>query len=86
MNKYNATIEELLYHCYLGSTCISFLLALTSGELWAGASFLLYGGGSVGTWLSFAAFCTFGYCGANFGAALTNQFGSLVNGITITAR
>jgi len=37
MHKYNASIEELLYHCYLGSTGISFILALTSGELWQGA-------------------------------------------------
>jgi len=37
-------------------------------------SFLVAGpNGSVWTWLSFAAFCTFGYCGANFGAALTMQ-------------
>jgi hypothetical protein len=25
------------------------------------------------TWISFVAFCSFGYCGANFGAALTYQ-------------
>ena len=53
MAKYNASIEELLYHCYLGSTGISFLLALTSGELVQGISFLVNGpNGSIGTWVS----------------------------------
>ena len=85
MHKYNATIEELLYHCYLGSTVISFLLAFLSGEFFEGITFLMLNS-SVSTWISFIAFCSFGYCGANFGAALTQHFGSLVNGITNTAR
>ena len=56
----------------LGSTLISFLLAIFSGEFFEGISFLLLNS-DVTTWLSFIAFCSFGYCGANFGAALTHQ-------------
>ena len=57
---------------FLGSTIISFLLAIFSGEFFEGISFLL-NNSDVSTWLSFIAFCSFGYCGANFGAALTHQ-------------
>ena len=63
--------SHLLHH-FLGSTIISFLLAIFSGEFFEGISFLL-NNSDVSTWLSFIAFCSFGYCGANFGAALTHQ-------------
>ena len=72
------TVHRFLFNHYfftfifLGSTLISFLLAIFSGEFFEGISFLLLNS-DVTTWLSFIAFCSFGYCGANFGAALTHQ-------------
>lgn len=85
MAVYDASVEELLYIQYLGSTVVSFFLAFVSGDLLAGVSFLL-SSGDVYTWLRFIAFCSFGFWGANFSTALTKRFGALVNGITNTAR
>jgi cytochrome bd-type quinol oxidase subunit 2 len=85
ISKYNATVEELLYHSFLGSTIISFVLSVISGELFEGIIFLIKKG-DVHTLIGLAAFCTFGFAGANFSTGLTLRFGSLVNGITNTAR
>jgi hypothetical protein len=85
MLSYNATVEELLYHSFVGSTLMAFVLSVITGEFFAGVSFLLSRGDG-GTWCIFVAFCTVGFIGANFGTSLTQRFGSLVNGITNTAR
>ena len=85
MNKYNASAEELIYMQYIGSTIISFLLSLTSGEFFIGITFLI-SKGTFSVWISFLAFCSFGFAGANFSTVLTQHFGSLVNGITSTFR
>jgi len=85
MNKYNASAEELIYMQYIGSTIVSLILSLTSGELFVGISFLL-SKGTLSVWISFVAFCSFGFAGANFSTVLTQHFGSLVNGITSTFR
>lgn len=85
INKYNATVEELLYHSFLGSTVISLVLSIYSGELVEGTNFLI-AHGDFWTWVALTAFCTVGFCGSNFSTGLTLRFGSLVNGITNTAR
>ena len=85
MIRYNAAVEDLLYIQYIGSMAVSFVLSIVSGELLSGLSFL-YTKGDVHTWLVFAAFCSFGFCGATFSTMITSRFGSLVNGITNTAR
>lgn len=41
MNTFNATVEELLYHSFLGSTIISFIFLLFSGELQQGYDFII---------------------------------------------
>jgi hypothetical protein len=41
MMKFNASIEELLYHQYLGSTIVSFVLAVASGALTARSMWLI---------------------------------------------
>lgn len=69
----------------IGSTIFSLVLATLNGELGAGINFLI-NNGSVPTWLAFIAFCTFGFAGANFSTALTQHYGSLVNGISNTFR
>ena len=85
MNKYNASAEELIYMQYIGSSIVSFLLSLTSGEFFTGISFLI-SKGTFSVWISFIAFCSFGFAGANFSTVLTQHFGSLANGITSTFR
>ena len=85
INVYNASVEDLLYHSFLGSAIISLVLSIITGELFEGIRFLLQNS-SVHVWLIFIAFCTFGFAGANFGTALTGQYGALVNGITSTLR
>lgn len=85
ITQYNASIEDLLYHCYLGSTIMSFVLALINGEFLQGMSFI-WKSGSFHTWWIFVAFCTFGFCGSNFSTAITAQYGALVNGISNTFR
>jgi hypothetical protein len=85
MNKYNASAEELIYMQYIGSSIVSFLLSLTSGEFFTGISFLI-SNGTFRVWISFIAFCSFGFAGANFSTVLTQHFGSLANGITSTFR
>lgn len=82
---YNASVEDLLYHSFLGSAIISLILSVITGELFEGIRFLLQNS-SVHVWVIFIAFCTFGFAGANFGTALTGQYGALVNGITSTLR
>lgn len=85
MTTYNASVEDLLYHCYVGSTIFSFVMAFINGEFAEGLAFLMQSG-SVHTWLLMVGFCTFGYIGNNFSAALTLQYGALVNGISNTFR
>lgn len=85
MLTYNATVEDLLYHCYLGSTLMAFVCAVAAGEMQTGVTFLIQSG-SMSTWISFTLFCSAGFLGSNFSTALTLRFGSLVNGITNTAR
>ena len=69
---YSPLLCSILFYPGIGSTIISFILALFSGEFFQGISFLI-SNSDINTWLCFAAFCSFGYCGANFGAALTSQ-------------
>lgn len=85
MTVYNASVEDLLYHCYVGSTFLSLIVSIILGEFGTGVMFLVRSG-SVHTWLLMAGFCTFGYAGNNFSAALTLQYGALVNGISNTFR
>ena len=85
MNQYNASVEDLLYHCYVGSTLLSMLASMVTGEFITGMMFLVKSG-SVHTWLLMIGFCTFGYAGNNFSAAITLQYGALVNGICNTLR
>lgn len=85
MMAYNASIEDLLYHCYVGSTVLTLVVSVALGEFGTGVMFLVKSG-SVHTWLLMAGFCTFGYVGNNFSAALTLQYGALVNGISNTFR
>lgn len=85
MIKYNASIEELLYYSFVGSTIMSLLLAILNGELFEGVLFLT-SKGTWETWTIFTLFCSVGFFGANFSTGLTQRFGSLVNGITNTAR
>jgi hypothetical protein len=85
ISTYNATIEDLLYFCFLGSTIVSFLLSVVTGEFTTGVAFLI-NSGSFHTWFIFIAFCTFGFLGANFSTAITAQYGALVNGMCNTFR
>lgn len=85
ITTYHATVEDLLYYSYLGSTLISLLLSVANGEFMVGCQFLL-ASGSVHTWFIFMAFCSFGFLGANFSTAITAQYGALVNGIANTFR
>jgi hypothetical protein len=82
---YQATVEDLLYYCFLGSTLVSLVLSILNGEFSTGLAFLI-NSGSVHTWLIFIAFCSFGFLGANFSTAITAQYGALVNGICNTFR
>ena len=85
MNKYNANVEELLFHSFLGSTVISFIFTVISGELMEGIQFIsLHNNYSL--WFSLIIFCIYGFFGSNFSTNLTLKFGSLINGITNTAR
>lgn len=85
INKYHATVEELLYHSFLGSTIISFILSIISGELSDGIHFITIHG-NIYVYSSLILFSVVGFCGSNFSTGLTLRFGSLVNGITNTAR
>jgi hypothetical protein len=85
INSYNASIEDLIYFSFLGSTIISLFLSIITGEFMTGIYFLIQNS-SIHTWIIFTAFCTFGFCGANFSTAITAQYGSLVNGISNTFR
>lgn len=85
MITYNSSIEDLLYHTFLGSAIVSFILACISGEFIQGIYFLIQTG-SIHTWFIMFAFTIFGFIGTNFSAALTLQYGALVNGITNTFR
>ena len=86
IQKYNATVEELLYHSFLGSTIISFFFSWISSELSEGIQFVIANSTNDSGWVSLIAFSVVGYCGSNFSTGLTLKFGSLVNGITNTAR
>jgi hypothetical protein len=85
MVAYHASIEDMLYHCFLGSTLLSFGMSLATGEMTAGFMFLVRSG-SVHAWVLMIALSMFGFAGTNFSAGLTLQYGSLVNGITNTFR
>lgn len=85
ISLYNASVEDLLYYSFLGSTVVSGLLALVTGEFTAGMSFIV-SSGSLHTWFIFFAFCSFSFLGANFSTAITAQYGALVNGIANTVR
>jgi hypothetical protein len=85
IQKYNATVEELLYHSFLGSTIISFFLSLFTGEFISGCHFIAVHG-NIYVWSSLIMFSVVGFAGSNFSTGLTLRFGSLVNGITNTAR
>jgi hypothetical protein len=85
MTRYGATVEELLYYSFLGSTVFSFVFAGFVGELLPGFQFL-YETGTLHLTLIFAVFTSVGFYGANFSTLLTQRFGSLVNGIANTTR
>lgn len=85
MVTYNSSIEDLLYHTFLGSAIASFLTSCLTGEMWQGIMFLVRTG-SVHAWFIMFAFTIFGFVGTNFSAGLTLQYGSLVNSVTNTFR
>lgn len=85
ITTYNASIEDLLYFCFLGSTIVSLLLSILNGEFLEGILFLI-NSSSIHIWIIFIAFCTFGFIGANFSTAITAHYGSLVNGLANTFR
>mmetsp|Transcript_46478 Transcript_46478/g.92065 ORF Transcript_46478/g.92065 Transcript_46478/m.92065 type:complete len:566 (-) Transcript_46478:10-1707(-) len=85
MVTYNSSIEDLLYHTFMGSAIASFLMSCITGEFVQGVMFLVRTG-SLHAWFIMFAFTIFGFVGTNFSAALTLQYGSLVNGITNTFR
>ncbi|KAJ1418325.1 UAA transporter family-domain-containing protein [Ochromonadaceae sp. CCMP2298] len=85
MVVYNASIEDLLYHCFLGSALLSFACSVATGEMTQGLLFLIRAG-SIHAWVLMIALSMFGFAGTNFSAGLTLQYGSLVNGITNTFR
>lgn len=85
MTRYGATVEELLYYSFLGSTVFSFIFAGFVGELVPGLHFL-YETGTLHMTLIFIVFTSVGFYGANFSTLLTQRFGSLVNGIANTTR
>lgn len=85
MTRYGATVEELLYYSFLGSTVFSFVFAALVGELIPGFQFL-YETGTLHMTLIFVVFTSVGFYGANFSTLLTQRFGSLVNGIANTVR
>lgn len=85
ITMYHASVDDLVYYIYLGSTLISFLLAVLSNELVVGIQFLIQNS-SWSIWLIFICFCTFGFVGSNFSTMITQQYGALVNGILNTFR
>jgi hypothetical protein len=85
MTTYNSSIEDLLYHTFLGSALMSLVMSLASGEFTQGVVFLV-NTGSLHTWFIMFAFTIFGFLGSNFSAGLTLQYGALVNGISNTFR
>ncbi len=85
MVTYHSSIEDLLYHTFLGSAIASFVMSCVTGELLEGVLFLLRTG-SLHAWFIMFAFTMFGFVGTNFSAGLTLQYGALVNGITNTFR
>lgn len=85
IQTYNASIEDLIYFSFLGSALVSLLLSILLGEFGSGLLFLLQQS-SLHNWFIFTAFCTFGFCGANFSTAITAQYGALINGMSNTFR
>jgi adenosine 3'-phospho 5'-phosphosulfate transporter B3 len=85
ITTYNASIEDLLYYCFLGSTIVSLLLSMINGEFIGGMVFL-WNNSSFHIWFVFICFCTFGFVGSNFSTAITAHYGSLVNGLSNTIR
>jgi adenosine 3'-phospho 5'-phosphosulfate transporter B3 len=85
ITTYNASIEDLLYYCFLGSTIVSLLLSMVNGEFIGGMVFL-WNNSSFHIWFVFICFCTFGFVGSNFSTAITAHYGSLVNGLSNTIR
>jgi hypothetical protein len=83
LTVYGAHPDDVLYFSFLGSTLVSFIFALLTGEFFAGLSFLVQNS-SVHVWGIFVAFISFGFCGAIFGVHLTRHFGALSNAVTST--
>jgi hypothetical protein len=88
ITMYHASVEDLIYWSFVGSAIISGLLAIVMGEFGQGLIFVVQStnGHILHTLWIFFAFCTFGFCGANFSTAITAQNGALVNGIANTFR
>lgn len=87
ITTYHASVEDLIYWSFVGSAFMSLALAIVTGEFVQGLSFVYHSHANVYyTWWIFFAFCTFGFCGANFSTAITAQYGALVNGIANTVR
>ena len=85
IQKYNATVEELLYHIFFGSTLLTFIISICNSEMGEGIRFL-GANASFSTYFALTMFSTVGFCGSNFSVGLTLRFGALVNGIANTAR
>lgn len=85
MDRYNATTSDMLYHTYIGSTLISLVLSVGSGEFTQGIGFLSQKGGTY-AWFCIFALSTTGFLGSNCSTLLTARFGALVNSLTNTGR
>lgn len=59
---FNASVTDLIYFSYVGSTLISLVLSLCTGEFEEGVLFL-WQRGNWHTTIIFIAFCTFGFAG-----------------------
>lgn len=88
ITSYHASIEDLIYYSFVGSTLISLLLSLIFDEFFQGLYFIFCTQNNhilYTIWI-FVAFCSFGFTGANFSTAITAHYGALLNGIANTFR
>lgn len=59
---YSVSVTDLIYFSYVGSTLISLILSVLTGEMMEGVRFI-YEKGDIHTTMIFVAFCTFGFAG-----------------------
>ena len=102
MTKYSSNPTEMLYFSFMGGTGISVVVALCAGEFHKGIAYMWTHDVSLlpesthhtlheykeveSPWFALLMFCTLGYLGAHCSTAITQHFGSLLNGVTNTAR